>query len=135
VRVNNCTFETLDATTSGAGIVYTNAVNAPRKWMITNCFFQADCNVEGNERHIVSGLQGSLIKNNVFGTVKGTGKYIDLTGGVGNIVFENLLMGAYDTSDYVPGTGDSWTGNKSLSASFGGNDAYGNTFTAPAAAT
>lgn len=136
VKVENCTFETLDATTSGTGIICTStAVANPRRLQVLSCFFQADSTTEGNERHIVGAYVGSLIKGSVFGTVKGTGKYIDLTGGSGNIVFGNLLMGAYDTGDYVGGTGDSWAGNQSLSASFGGNDAQGRTLTAPAAAT
>lgn len=137
LTIERCVFETFDATTSGAAIIdsINTGVAAPRRWRIIDNFFQTDSTTEGNERHIVAGIVGSLLKGNVFGTVKGTGKYIDFTGGSGNVVFNNLLMGAYDTSDYVPGTGDSWAGNKSLSASFGGNDAYGNTFTAPAAAT
>lgn len=112
VIVDDCVFETLDATASAAAIVSSStAVAAPRRWRIINSFFQSDSSTEGNERHIVSPLNGSLIKDNVFGTVKGTGKYVDLTGGAGNVVTKNALGGAYDTADYVAGTGDLWLQN------------------------
>jgi hypothetical protein len=113
VRVEDCDFETLDATTSAAGIRNTStAVAAPRRWVIVNNRFQMDSSTEGNERHIVSPLNGSTIKGNVFGTVKGTGKYIDLTGGASNAVVDNALGGVYDTGDYVGATGDLWYGNR-----------------------
>ncbi len=135
IRIEDCDFETIDEA-SGCAIINTSAsVASPRRWVILNNRFQPDSSTEGNLQHIDSPLQGSTIKGNVFGTVKSTGIYIDLTGGVGNVLYDNLLMGAYDTSDYVPGTGDSWAGNQSLSASFGGNDAQGRTLAAPAAAT
>lgn len=135
IRVEDCDFETIDEA-SGCAIINTStSVASPRRWVILNNRFQPDSSTEGNLQHIDSPLQGSTIKGNVFGTVKSTGIYIDLTGGVGNVVWDNLLMGAYDTSDYVPGTGDSWAGNQSLSASFGGNSAQGTTLAAPAAAT
>lgn len=136
VHIEDCLFETLDATTSGTGIICTStAVAVPRKWRVINCYFSVDSSTEGNERHIVGAFNSMLVKNSVFGTVKATAKYIDFTGGTGNVVYQCLLMGAYDTSDYVGGTGDSWAGNQSLSASFGGNSAQGTTLAAPAAAT
>lgn len=112
VLVDSCVFETMDATASAACIRSSStAVAAPRRWRIVNNFFQSDSSTEGNERHIVSPLNGSLIEGNVFGTVKGTGKYIDLTGGAGNVVARNVFGGAYDTGDYVAGTGDLWLQN------------------------
>jgi hypothetical protein len=70
-----------------------------------------DSSTEGNLQHIDSPLNGSTILGNVFGTVKSTGIYIDLTGGTGNVVAHNILGGVYDTSDYVAGTGDLWYQN------------------------
>jgi hypothetical protein len=135
IRVEDCDFETLDET-GGCGIINTStSVAAPRRWVILNNRFQPDSSTEGSLQHIDSPLQGSTIKGNVFGTVKSTGIYVDLTGGEGNVVWDNLLMGAYNTSDYVAGSNDSWAGNQSLSASFGGSDAQGRTLTAPASAT
>lgn len=135
VTVRECVFETLDATSSGGAIINTSAsVAFPRRWRILDNFFQTDSATEGNERHIVSPLNGSLIKGNVFGTVKGTGLYIDLTGGTGNVVTQNYLMGSYDTSDYVAGTGDGWSGN--FTADISGNTAVGDngiTIAVPAA--
>lgn len=119
VTVRDCVFETLDATTSGAGIItVTNTgVAASRRWRILNNFFQAESSTHADERHIVGGFVGSLIKGNVFGTVKGTGKYVDLTGGSGNVVTGNYMHGNYDTGDYVAGTGDGWAGNFSANPS------------------
>jgi hypothetical protein len=111
--VRDCVFETFDATTSGAAIITTTntGVAASRRWRILNNFFQPDSSTEGNERHIVMALNGSLIKGNVFGTVKGTGRYLDLNGGVGNVVAYNVMQGNYATDDYRSGTGDSWYQN------------------------
>lgn len=112
--VDGCTFETVDATASAAAIITTanTGVAASRRWRITNNFFQGKSSTEGNERHIVMALNGSLIKGNTFGTVKGTGKYVDLTGGLGNVVTDNVFGGVYDTGDYVAGTNDLWYGNR-----------------------
>lgn len=132
VIVESCEF----AGMTTAGIFGSStAVANPRAWQIKDCFFPADVSSLGNATHIDASLNESLIVGSFFGTVLSTAKYIDLTGGNGNIVTRNLLMGAYDTSDYVPGTGDTWAGNQSLSASFGGNDAQGRTLSVPAAAT
>jgi hypothetical protein len=113
VTIEDCVFETLDATTSAAAIVSTanTGVANPRRWRILNNFFQNDSSTEGNERHIVMPLVGSLIKGNTFGTVKGTGKYVDLTGGGGNTITQNALGGVYDTDDYVSASGDLWYEN------------------------
>ncbi len=112
VLVQECVFETLDATASAAGIISTStAVASPRRWRILNNFFQPDSSTEGNERHIVSPLNGSLLRDNVFGTVKGTGRYVDLNGGTGNVVARNVMAGNYATDDYRSGTGDVWYQN------------------------
>jgi hypothetical protein len=114
ITIKDCVFETFDATT-GAAAIMTNTntgVAAARRWRILDNFFQPDSTTEGNERHIVIGLVGSLIKNNVFGRVKGTGLYIDLTGGADNVVTGNVMDGDYTTADYVAGTRDIWYGNR-----------------------
>lgn len=112
VLVEDCVFETLDATASAAGIISTStSVASPRRWRIRNCFFQPDSSTEGNERHIVSPLNGSLLEGNIFGLVKGTGRYVDLNGGTGNVVAENVMAGNYATDDYRSGTGDIWYQN------------------------
>lgn len=132
VIIKDCEFAGM---TTAAIIGSSTAVANPRAWQIRNCYFPADVSSFGNAIHIDAALNESLIADNFFGTVLSTGKYIDLTGGNGNIVTRNLLMGEYNTNDYVPGTGDTWAGNQSLSASFGGNDAQGRTLSVPAAAT
>ena len=112
VTVRECVFETLDATASAAGIICTStSVAVPRRWRILDNYFQPTSSTEGNERHIIGAFNGSLIKGNVFGTVKGTGLYVDLTGGAGNVVTQNTCMGTWATADYKGGTGDSWVGN------------------------
>lgn len=111
VRIEDCDFETIDEA-SGCAIINTSAAVAnPRRWVIIDNRFQPDSSTEGNLQHIDSPLQGSAIKDNIFGTVKSTGIYIDLTGGAGNAVINNALGGVYDTSDYVGGTGDMWLHN------------------------
>lgn len=111
VKIEDCVFETIDAT-SGCAIINTStSVAAPRRWRIVDNFFQPDSTTEGNLQHIDSPLAGSLIRGNVFGKVKSTGIYVDLTGGQDNCVFENQLSGDYTTADYVAGTNDVWFGN------------------------
>jgi hypothetical protein len=111
VRIEDCDFETIDET-SGCAIINTStAVANPRRWVILNNRFQADSATEGNLQHIDSPLNGSTITGNIFGTVKSTGIYVDLTGGTGNVVANNILGGAYDTADYVAGTNDLWLQN------------------------
>src|SRR5213076_1864180 len=74
VTVRDGVFETLNATTSAAAIINTStAVAAPRRWRILDNLFQPESTTQGNERHIISPLAGSLIKGNTFGTVHGTG--------------------------------------------------------------
>jgi hypothetical protein len=111
MRIEDCDFETLDATGGCAIINTSTAVAVPRRWVILNNRFQMDSSTEGNLQHIDSPLNGSTILGNVFGTVKSTGIYIDLTGGTGNVVANNILGGVYDTSDYVAGSGDLWYQN------------------------
>lgn len=124
-------FETLDATSSGCAIIATNVVNAWRRHRILRNYFQPDSTTEGNERHIVGAFNGAEIRGNTFGTVKGTGKYIDLTGGADNVVCENILAGLYDTTDYVAGTRDIWYDNKTVVKATTSPD--GHTLTVPAA--
>ena len=112
VRIEDCDFETIDEA-SGCAIINTStAVAAPRRWVILNNRFQMDSSTAGNLQHIDSPLNGSTIRGNVFGKVKSTGIYVDLTGGAGNVVTENILGGVYDTSDYVSATGDLWYQNR-----------------------
>lgn len=112
VRIEDCDFETIDEA-SGCAIVNTStAVAAPRRWVILNNRFQMDSSTAGNLQHIDSPLNGSTIRGNVFGKVKSTGIYVDLTGGAGNVVCDNILGGVYDTSDYVSATGDLWYQNR-----------------------
>lgn len=135
ITIDNCVFRIISET-GGCAIVNTStSVRVPQYWRITNNFFAGNGQSGGNEAHIDAPLSGSLIADNFFGTVEGTGLYIDLTGGDDNIVTRNLLAGEYNTNDYVPGTADIWAGNQSLSASFGGNSAQGTTLSVPAAAT
>jgi hypothetical protein len=113
VRVYDCDFETLDATSSGTGIICTStSVALPRRWHLWRNRFAMDHTVEGNERHIVAAAAGWYLEENMFGRVKDTGTYIDFTGGQDNVVTRmNYLSGAYNTSNYVPGTNDEWRGN------------------------
>ncbi len=111
VRIEDCDFETIDEA-SGCAIINTStSVANPRRWVVLGNRFQMDSSTEGNLQHIDSPLNGSTIRDNVFGTVKSTGIYVDLTGGTGNVVCNNVLGGVYDTSDYVAGTGDLWYQN------------------------
>jgi hypothetical protein len=135
VTVRDCVFETFDASASAAAIISTTNVGvaAPRRWRILNNLFQAESTTNGNERHLVMGLAGSWIKGNAFGTVHGTGLYVDLTGGSGNIVTQNYLQGNYDTTDYKAGTGDGWVGNFSLNPSGKATVTAGRTTAVPGA--
>jgi len=111
MRIEDNDFETIDATNGCAIINTSSSVAAPRRWVILNNRFQMDSSTEGNLQHLDSPLNGSTIMGNVFGTVKSTGIYVDLTGGAGNVVANNILGGVYDTSDYVAATGDLWYQN------------------------
>lgn len=101
-----------NAGNTGAGIIQTStAIALGFKNTVRNCIFSPNSSVGGNDRHIIAPWQSSSIVNNVFGTVEGTAKYIDLTGGNDNVVARNVLGGVYDTGDYVAGTSDIWLQN------------------------
>lgn len=108
VTVDSCSFK---AFTTAAIANTSTAVANPLNWTIKNCQFPSNVSSFGNATHVDSPLNCAVIKDNVFGTVTSTGLYIDLTGGNGNVVTVNTLAGAYDTSDYVAGTGDVWYHN------------------------
>ena len=82
------------------------AVANPRAWKVLDNIFPSNVSALGNATHIDASLNEAVVKGNTLGTVTSTAKYIDLTGGNGNIVTQNLLAGDYDTGDYTPGTGD-----------------------------
>jgi len=134
VTIRNCEFAGM---TTAAIFGSSTAVANPRAWKVFDNVFPSNVSSLGNATHIDASLNESVIARNFFGTVTSTNKYIDLTGGSGNIVTGNYLMGAYDTSDYVSATGDSWFGNQAISISFGvsGTNAAGVTIGVPEAAT
>ena len=101
-----------NAGNTGAGIIQTStAIALGFKNTVRNCIFSPTSSVGGNDRHIIAAWQSSSIIDNVLGTVEGTAKYIDLTGGNDNVVGRNILGGAYAPGDYVAGTSDVWIGN------------------------
>jgi hypothetical protein len=108
VTVDGCE---LKAFTTCAIVNTSTAVANPLNWKIINNIFPPDTSDFGNVAHIDSPLNSSIIANNVFGKVRSTGVYIDLTGGNNNVVTGNDLGGEYDTSNYKPGTGDEWKQN------------------------
>jgi len=108
VTVQGCEFK---AMTTAAIANTSTAVANPLNWKIEDNLFPANVSGFGNATHLDSPLNSSYILSNIFGTVTSTALYIDLTGGNGNSVCGNVLAGAYDTSDYVPGTGDVWYQN------------------------
>jgi hypothetical protein len=109
VTVQGCEFKAF--TTAAIANTSTSVAN-PLNWKITDCLFPANVSDFGNVTHVDSPLNCAVIRNNIFGTVRSTALYVDLSGGNGNIVVENILGGVYDTSDYVPGTGDIWLQNR-----------------------
>jgi hypothetical protein len=111
VHIHGCTFRIFSPTGATAIINTSTAVRLPQYWSILDSIFPSNAASGGNECHIDAPFNGSMIRRCFFGTVEGTAKYIDLTGGTGNIVTENVLAGLYDTTDYVPGTGDLWYQN------------------------
>ena len=118
VTIQDCQFLGMSTT----AIVNTStAVAEPLNWKILDCQFPAYQSI-GNATHIDSPLNEAIIARNFFGTVTSTALYVDLTGGDDNIVYDNLMMGAYDVTDYVAGTGDSWVGNRII-ADVGSNTA------------
>ena len=108
ITVDGCQ---LAAFTGAAILNSSTAVANPLNWKILNNMFPSNTSDFGNATHIDSPLNSAIIKGNLFGKVLSTGKYVDLTGGNNNIVTGNFLDGEYDTSNYVPGTGDNWIGN------------------------
>jgi hypothetical protein len=108
ITLDDCEFKAM--TTAAIANTSTSVAN-PLNWKIRNCRFPSNVSSFGNATHIDSPLNCSIIKKNIFGTVTSTAKYVDLTGGNGNVVTENVMAGAYDTSDYVSGTGDVWYQN------------------------
>ena len=108
VTVDGCQ---LQAFTAAAIMNSSTAVANPLNWKIINNIFPSDTSDFGNVTHIDAPLNSAIIKGNLFGKVRSTAKYIDLTGGNNNIVTENVLCGEYDDSNYVAGTGDEWMQN------------------------
>lgn len=109
VTVEGCEFK---AMTTCAIVNTSTAVANPLNWKIVNCLFPSNVSSFGNATHIDSPLNCSYILDSMFGTVLSTALYIDLTGGNGNIVSRNVLLGVYAASDYAAGTGDQWYGNR-----------------------
>ena len=131
VTVDSCEFK---AMTTAAIANTSTAVANPLNWKVRNCLFPANTSSFGNATHIDSPLNCAHLSGNHFGTVTSTALYVDLTGGNTNVVTGNYCMGSYDTSDYVAGTGDGWSGN--ITADISGNssvDASGLTIAAPGA--
>lgn len=93
---------------SGAAIAY------PLNWkIIGNYFMPDDGSAAGNAGHIDCPFNCCVIKDNVFGTVTSTGRYIDLDGGTDpNMIVGNYFAGVYATDDYRKAVaGDMWIGN------------------------
>ena len=109
VEIDGCQ---LAAFTAAAIKNSSTAVANPLNWKIRNNLFPSNVSDFGNVSHIISPLNCAVIENNKFGTVRSTDKYVDLTGGNGNIVTDNVFGGVYDTDDYVGGTGDIWLHNR-----------------------
>lgn len=131
VTLKNCEFK---ACTTAAIANTSTAVANPLNWKIIDCLFPANVSSFGNATHIDSPLNASFIKNCEFGTVTSTALYVDLTGGNVNFVTGNKFGGSYDTSDYVAGTDDNWSGN--ITADISSNSAVadnGLTIAVPAA--
>lgn len=109
VTVQECQFK---AFTTAAIANTSTAVANPLNWKVIDCLFPSNVSSFGNATHIDAPFNCAIIKGSFFGTVTSTGLYIDLTGGSGNMVSYNVFNGAYDTTDYVSGTGDTWYGNR-----------------------
>lgn len=83
-----------------------------------------------NTNGIVSPLYRFVVRNNYF--LLAHTKEIDLAGGAGNIVTENVFIGNYDAA--VAGTGDVWFNNYSLDTTSGEvDDTTGQTTSIPVA--
>lgn len=111
ITVEDCQFK---AMTTAAIANTSTAVANPLGWQIVGNKFPSNVGGFGNASHIIAALNCAIIRDNIFGTVTSTAKYVDLTGGNGNVLTENILGGLYDTSDYVSGTGDLWYQNSSV---------------------
>jgi len=108
ITVKNCQ---IAQSTAAAILNSSTSVANPLNWKILDNIFPADTSDFGNVTHIDSPLNSGILAGNVFGKVRSTAKYVDLTGGNNNIVTGNVLGGEYDTSNYVSGTGDEWMQN------------------------
>jgi len=117
VTVEGCVFTGM--TTSA--IANTSAsVSNPLQWKIFDNQFPSYSNTTlGNATHIDSPFSQAIIARNFFGTAISTAKYVDLTGGNGNIVTANFMMGVFQAVDYTSATGDSWVGNQTIDLSRG----------------
>ena len=112
ITIQGCEFRGSTAvsivTVTGAGIAY------PLNWKILGNHFTPDNGAaSGNAGHIAMPMMNCVIKDNTFGLVVGTAKYVDLAGGVGgNMIVGNYFAGVYDTADYVSAAAtDMWIGN------------------------
>lgn len=114
VTIRNCEFAGM---TTCAIYGSSTAVANPRAWKIFDNMFPSNVGGLGNATHLDASLNESFVVRNFFGTVVSTALYVNLTGGNGNIVVDNHMMGSYSTDDYVSGTGDDWIGNRSIDVS------------------
>lgn len=90
-----------------ASIEGTSTANAlPLQWRVMGNYFGG-----ASASHIIAAASKWEIKDNSFGTVASTAKYIDLNNGANNVVTKNTLGGVYNTDDYRAGTSDLWLGN------------------------
>jgi len=116
ITIRDCEF----AGMTSVGIYgLSTAVANPRSWKVFDNMFPSNVGGLGNATHIDLSLNESMIARNFFGTVLSTALYIDLTGGNGNMVTDNFMMGVFQAVDYVAGTGDSWVGNQTIDLSRG----------------
>ena len=118
---NNVTIKACEFAGMTTAAIYgsSTAVANPRAWKIFDNMFPSNVGGLGNATHIDLSLNESMIARNFFGTVLSTALYIDLTGGNGNMVTDNFMMGVFQAVDYVAGTGDSWVGNQTIDLSRG----------------
>ena len=116
ITIKNCEFAGM---TTAAIYGSSTAVANPRAWKVFDNMFPANVSGLGNATHMDLSLNESIVSRNFFGTVVSTALYVDLTGGNGNMVTDNFMMGVYQAVDYVAGTGDSWVGNQTIDLSRG----------------
>lgn len=108
VTIVGCQFA---AMTTAAIANTSTAVALPLNWHISDCEFPSNVSDFGNVTHIDAPFSCAVLRDNVFGIVRSTAKYIDLTGGGGNVLTFNTLAGEYELSNYVAGTADVWYQN------------------------